>query len=266
MTTATPSAVSTLTRVIGQPFFRCERRSVGAGAAESRPAWPAEPASAGIMRPRVRGRPPANGGRTVRRRASYGTRVCGRPRCCAGGAPRRTPAPFRPTCTGSRKPARLKPAVVDAASVLEQREELGRQVDADAAQRCGEQAHAERRQRDRPLPADRRHFRPGQQSVAGDVVDARARRGRARTGSSARRRPRARTGGEGRSRTATAPPATRAPSKRRDDVRSEHVREPQQRDVDVRVVLREVAHVALDRQQAALDRSCSVVSSEASPP
>ena len=40
---------------------------------------------------------------------------------------------------------------------------------------------------------------------------------------------------------------------RRVDVVAEHVREPQQRDVDVRVVVGEVAHEGLDLEQRALD-------------
>ena len=104
------------------------------------------------------------------------------------------------------------------------------------------------------LAADAAHLAPRQQPVAGDVVDA----GQAWCSSDEQDRaddvvlvheleagvePEHRRHERQRS----------ALRQRRDDVGAEHVGEPQQRDVDVRVVLGEVADVALDLEQAALD-------------
>ena len=113
------------------------------------------------------------------------------------------------------EPGALEAAVVDATAVLQQRQQLGRQVEhRTAAAGAAKQAHAERRERQQC--ACRRSPPPPTTGVARRRRRCRSPgpRGRARRGSSERRLPRARTGGEGRSRTATAPRATRAPSKR----------------------------------------------------
>ena len=94
------------------------------------------------------GRRRASGGRSSRRRARSGTRAG-----CSPTVLRRRSASAndldraRPTCTVV-EPGPLEPAVVDAAAVAQQVEQLGRQVDSPSRrERRGRELGAERRER-----------------------------------------------------------------------------------------------------------------------
>ena len=155
-----------------------------------------------------------------------------------------------------REAGALEAAVVDRAAVAQQHQRLGREVPAaeDAASAPRPSAVSTGGSASAAPAEDRAHLAPRQVAVAGDVVDAGdVVRGRVHQRADdvvlvheLHARIEAEDLGDD--------PASQRVRERGVDVVAEHVREAQQRDGDVRVVVGEVAEERLDLEQRPFDR------------